>query len=887
MKKELYILDVSGFIFRAYFALPPMSNAKGEATHALFGFIRSVIKLFKDFAPEHIVAVFDGPDNKKQRKEIYEKYKENRSRILDDLPEQIDKAKQFCALIGIPEVEVPGVEADDTMGSIAKWAAQEGLKVFVLTSDKDLAQIVDQHIFLLNPWKDNLIIDRQEVEKLYGVPPEKIIDLLAMMGDASDNIPGVKGIGPKTAIQLLEEFHSVENIYSHIDKITGKKQQLLIDGKENALLSKKLATIHTDIPFPKEKDFFSKKDTQISEIRSFYLDMGFNSLIKELDTLFGATKSSENHFYHIIDDIDALEILLEKLSLAKEIAIDTETNILPFMVAELVGVGFCIAEGEAYYVPLNGLLGKERVINKLKPILENSKLSFFGHNVKYDYHILLNEGIELKNIGFDTILASYLLKSASRSHSLDELAIQHFGKVKIPIKSLIGSGKKEISMKDVPIPDVGKYCCEDVDYTFRLKELLEKELSAKTAISSLFYKLELPLSEILANMERRGIYVDTAQLQEMSLELSKDISRLETEIYSLAGETFNISSPKQLSYILFEKMKIKPVKKTTTGFSTNVEVLETLASNHLIAVKIIEYRALEKLRSTYIDSLPINVNPKTKRIHPSFNQLGTTTGRLSCQDPNLQNIPVKTPMGRKIREAFCPQKTGWKFLAADYSQIELRLLAHLSEDANLIKAFKQGEDIHAYTASLVLGIPISQITKEMRNQAKAINFGIVYGQQAYGLSQQLGIDIHMASDFIKAYFERYPGVQAYIATCIELGRKFGKTTTMLGREREIPEIHSQNAMMRAAAERLAINTPLQGSAADLIKQAMLNIDHLLKKRGMDSFMILQIHDELIFEAPSSEIEELTVLVKDSMENVCKLLVPLVVDVTVGKNWGEC
>lgn len=893
MRKKLYILDVSGFIFRAYFALPPMTNSQGESTHALFGFIRSTIKLFKELKPEHVVAVFDGPDNKKQRRELYEKYKSNRTQIVEDLPGQIDKAMEFCALMGLAHVEISGVEADDTMGSIALWAEEQGMDVFLCTGDKDFAQLVSNHIFILNPWKENLILDKAKVEEVYGVPPERIIDLLAIMGDSSDNIPGLTGFGPKTAIALLKEFGSLENILKNPGLVPGKKkQETLKQEADIARLSHRLATIHTAVDFPKDSSCFALKPPQVIELRDFYMAQGFGSLVRELDEVLKQTlpatalEAEKKVSYLLVDDEAALELLLRDLRTKKEICFDVESTHIRPLLASPVGIGFCVAEGEAAYVPLNGKLGKKRILEALKPLFEDTNHSFFGHNVKYDCHVLANEGIQVASLSFDTILASYLLNSESRRHSLDHLALQYFGKVKISIKSLIGAGKKEITMDQVPLEKVCEYCCEDVDYTFRIKAILEKELLERE-LGPLLFDLELPLSIVLAKMERVGIYVDVEKLHTMSKEIRHELVGIEKEIHTIAGEEFNISSPKQLSEILFTKLGIKPLKKTATGLSTRAEVLESLAAEHLIAQKIIEFRLLEKLRSTYIDSLPDEVHPISSRIHPTFNQWVAATGRLSCQDPNLQNIPIRSLQGKKIREAFRPQKKGWSYLSADYSQIELRLLAHLSEDPELIKAFKEGEDIHEFTASLIFNIPLAQVTPTQRHQAKAINFGIIYGQQAYGLSQELGIEVKEAAAFIQAYFERYPKVLSFIAKCVKVAHDTGMSTTMIGRQREILDIRSKNAMIRAAAERLAINTPLQGSAADLIKLAMLDIDRKLVAQQLESTLILQIHDELIFEAPDSELDSLKTLVKKSMEGVFTLKVPLIVDIHIGKNWGEC
>lgn len=882
-KKKLYILDVSGYIFRAYFALPPMTNARGEPTHALFGFIRSIFKIFKDFSPEHIVAVFDGPDNTKQRRELYEKYKAHRVREYGDLPEQIEMAKIFCGHMGIACVEIGGVEADDAMGSIARLATQAGYEAYLCTSDKDLCQLVDEHTFVLNTWKDNLIIDRPMVKKLYGVEPSQMADLLAIMGDSSDNIPGIKGFGPKTAILLLEQFGSLDNLLEQIEQVKGeKKQQLLKESSEIARLSKRLATIHVDVTIPHDSSFFCLKEQDETSLRHFYLDRGFDSLARELEKeLPQETEAS----YHLIESPEALKELITKLHSAAEIAFDCAATDMHPQRAEIVGIAFCFDEHAAFYIPFKGALAKEDVIAQLKPLFENPDIKFFAHNAKYDLHLLDNLGIALNTLSFDTILASYLLNSSSRRHALDHLVAHYFNKSKTAIKELIGSGKKEVTLAEVSQELVANYCCEDVHYTFKLKKVLEKELAARK-LDHLLYAVELPFTRLLAKMERVGMFVDKTCLHHFAQEVTSLLKGLEQEIFVLANEEFNINSPKQLAYILFDKLKIKPLKKTATGLSTNADVLEKLAVEYPIAQKILAFRALEKLRSTYIEALPKGIEPKSGRIHPTFSQYGTATGRLSCQDPNLQNIPVRTEQGRRIREAFRPQQKGWSYLAADYSQIELRLLAHMSRDPRLVEAFLSGEDVHAFTASLVFNTPLSQVTDLERQRAKAINFGIIYGQQAFGLSQELGVEVKEALAFIEAYFERYPKVLEFINGTIESARQSGRAVTMSGREREIPEIHSSNAVLRAQAERLAINTPLQGSTADLIKEAMLQIDKILIKKKMHSQMVLQIHDELLFEAPDAELPELERIVKQTMEHVAQLIIPLIVEVNVGKNWAE-
>jgi DNA polymerase-1 len=556
------------------------------------------------------------------------------------------------------------------------------------------------------------------------------------------------------------------------------------------------------------------------------------------------------------------------------------------MRAELVGIGFCVEPLTASYVPLNGDISRESVLKTVKPLFENPKIGFYGHNVKYDLHVLQNEGINVANICFDTILASYLLNAHNRQHSLDALTLHYFSKVKTPTSDLLGKGRAAITMDQVPIRKVCDYCCEDADFTCRLKELLEQQLKERKLIT-LFNDLELPLLRVLETMEHHGIFLDVPTLQEMGTKITASIKKLEHEIHTLAGESFNINSPKQVSDILFTKLGLSAPKKTATGFSTNADVLEELAGQHPIAEKLLEYRSLEKLRSTYIETLPEEVNPRTHRIHPTFNQVVAATGRLSCQNPNLQNIPTRTELGRDIRQAFRPEKKGWSYLAADYSQIELRLVAHFSEDPNLIKAFKHGEDIHAHTAATIFDVPLDKVTSDMRYRAKAVNFGIIYGQQAFGLARELGIGLKEAQHFIDTYFKQFPDIKKFLEKCKESTRTTGKAVTFMGRERAIPEINNKNPTIRNEAERLAINTPLQGSAADLIKAAMLKIDELFKKEGKLGYMILQIHDELIFELPDFELPTTQILVKEVMENVCKFKVPLVVNMKVGKNWKEC
>lgn len=888
---KLYILDASGYLYRSYFAIRQMTNARGESTNALFGFIRSVLKLIKDFQPTHLVAVFDGPSNARSRTEMYADYKAHRKTMPKDLQYQILWAQQFCQLMGISELMVPDVEADDTIGSVAIWAAQQGASAYMCTSDKDMCQLVTDRILILNTFKENQILGPQEVEQQFGVLPHQMIDFLSMTGDASDNIPGLTGFGPKTAADLLKQFGTLDYILDHPSEVSGrKKQETLLQEREKVLLSRRLVTIHTQVPFTKDEIFFKIGRPTLDPLREFYGYMNFSSLLRELEMQQAPTtsqiESPGDVEYQLVDDLDALNNLVEFLAQQKEICVDTETtNIYP-MRSELVGIGLGIEPRKAWYIPVNGKLGLKPVIHALKSLFENPNIGFYGHNLKYDFHVLLNYDITIANICFDTMLASYLLNSHSRQHSLDQLSLELFGKVKIAIQDLIGKGKNQISMKEVPLDKICIYCCEDVDYTIRIKQMLSPQLEER-GLNSLFYQLELPLLKVLAKMERRGIFVDKDYLKRLSLELGRGIASIAESIYEMAGETFNLNSPKQLSHILYEKLCIHPPKKTATGHSTNADVLESLKNEYPIAAKLLEYRSLEKLRSTYVDALPEEIHPSTQRIHCNFNQSVAATGRLASQDPNLQNIPVRTEIGRQIREAFHPQLEGWSYLAADYSQIELRLLAHLSEDPMLVNAFNANEDIHTFTASQIFSVPVEEVTREQRYQAKTVNFGIMYGQQAFGLSQELGIDPKTAAAFIQMYFQRYHKVKEFIDACKAMARASGKAVTLLGRERSIPEIASSNVNIRTMAERLAVNTPIQGTQADLIKMAMLEIDQKLAKRHLKAYMILQIHDELLFEVPNEEMEEVKELVHEAMVSVMQLKVPLVVDINIGKNWKEC
>lgn len=896
--QRLFILDASGYLYRSYFAIRNITNSKGESTNALFGFIRSIQKLFKDFSPHNIIAIFDGPRNSSSRKQIYTDYKAHRSETPQDLIYQIDWGLKYCELMGIPYLQVPDVEADDTMGSIALWAAKEGFEVFLCTSDKDLCQMVDGNVKILNTHKENLILGEKEVEESFGVPPKLMVDYLSITGDASDNIPGLSGFGPKTAASLLQQFGSLDALLANPEAVPGKKKQDTIrNDRDKALLSRALVKINTEVAFPKNPAFFHLKTPDFPLLREFYINMNFNSLLKELEQVEQAVKAENEEeakpieqeqavSYSLVEDEASLRSLVHELAKNKEISFTTLASDPHPLRAELIGIGFTVEQGKSWYIPLNGPLKRESVIIELKPLFENPHIGFYSHNAKFDLHILRNQGIRLANICFDTMLASYLLNSHSRKHTLDYLMVEYFGKVRSTTEGLVGKGKNAIPMQSAPLEMAAKYVGEAVDYTYRLHKRLYKELEERK-LMALMMDLELPLIKVLAKMERRGIYLDKHYLTYLSTDIGYKIRDLEQDIYFIAQKPFNLNSPKQVGEVLFTDMGIKPPKKTATGHSTDADVLESLKNDYPIAGKLLEYRFLEKLRSTYVDSLPAEILPKTQRIHCTFNQTVAATGRLSCQDPNLQNIPVRVEFGRKVREAFRPEKSGWSYLAADYSQIELRLLAHFSEDPQLLNAFKNNEDVHAITAASIFDVPLELVTKEMRYQAKTVNFGVIYGQQAFGLAKELGIDIKEADRFIKTYFARYPKVKEFIETSKEKARLTGKTLTATGRERAIPEINSKNGQIRALAERLAVNTPLQGTAADIIKMAMLEIDKRLKAKQSLGYMVLQIHDELIFEIPNFEVVLLEQEIREIMEGIFKLKIPLLVDITIGKNWKEC
>ena len=768
---KIFIVDAVNILFRSFHAIGPMTNPKGESTNALYGFIRSINKLIKDYSPEHFIAVFDGPSSKEKRSLIYKDYKAHREKMPEDLFQQLERAIAFCELAGIPHLAVPGVEADDTIGSIALWAEKQSAKVYICSSDKDLCQLVSKNIFMLHVHKDNMLVDEAKVKELFGVNPNQIVDLLAIMGDTSDNIPGLEGFGQKTAASLLSQFGTLDALLAHPEKVPGeKKQETLRRDKEIALMSRELAKLHTPVEFPHNEEFFKLKRGDEEALKAFYQQMHFMSLLKALDGEKTETPTPQaiadekDLNYTLINEPAELTRLIEKLSQAKEICIDTETTDIRPMEAQLVGIGFSLHPKEAWYVPFNGSTAPHKLLEQLQPLLENPLIGFYGHNLKYDLHVLQNIGVNISNISFDTLLASYMINPQNQRHSLDTLALEKFGKVKIPIEELIGKGKKQISMADVPLAQISHYCCEDVDYTVRLKHLFEKELG-EADVKEVFEMIELPLLPILVRMERNGIYVNIEKLKVMSHELAHQLQILEQEICEMAGETFNVSSPKQLSHILFEKMGIKPLKKTTTDFCyqhRGFRITERPSSPS----KVLELRTLEKLRSTYVDALPEQVNPRTQRIHCTFNQSVAATGRLSSQDPNLQNIPIRTrALGRRIREAFEPEKPAIEgFLVETILKLTETSRALEPRSGTHQKAFAEGEDVHAYTASLVFDTPLAQVTSEMRARAKAVNLELCMANESYRFSEVFDISIFAKKPprSSTTYFKRYRAVKSML-----------------------------------------------------------------------------------------------------------------------------
>lgn len=878
--KKLFVIDGNSFCYRAFYAIKHLSNSKGQATNAVYGVVTMINKLIKEEAPDMIAVAFDvkGPTFRHKR---YEKYKITRKPMPDELAGQMNYIKKLIRAYRIPIYELEGYEADDVLGTIVKKVRAKEIVTFLVTGDKDAMQLVGPHVKVYNTHAGGEIYGEEEVMERFGVGPGQIVDLMALMGDSSDNIPGIPGIGEKTAIELMQEFGSLDEVLNNTNKMKSESRRKRIDqSREMAILSKELATIKMDVPIELDFDGLVVKSPDREALLELFTELEFRNLSKDL-----APKRRCEGVYKLVNSEKDFREMLRALKEKERFAFDFETTHYDPMLAEPIGISFCWDEGKAFYVPFNALtdMSVSDVLKALKPVFEDEKIKKIGQNIKYDMLILQNKGIVVQGVEFDTMIASYLLDPSRSRHNLADIALEHLGRTIGSFEDLVGKGKNAITMDAVEVRKVCDYCCEDSDVTFSLAGIMRKKLREK-ALSELFEKVEVPLIRVLARMEAWGVSVDTGYLKALSLSIAKDIKKLEEIIYKLAGEEFNVNSPKQLRVILFEKLKLPVVKRTKTGASTNEEVLKILSKKHDLPKEILAFRELAKLKSTYVDNVPGLINGRTGRIHTSFNQAVTATGRLSSSKPNLQNIPIKTPMGKKIRKAFIAEKKSQKLLSADYSQIELRVLAHLSGDENLIKAFREDRDIHAFTASLIYGTEEKDVSSAMRNTAKTVNFGIIYGMSAYGLSRDLGISVQEAAKFIEAYFERYPRIKDYLQSQIDAAAKNGFVKTIMGRRRYIPEITSSNAQMRSFAERTAVNAPIQGSAADLIKLATININD-----SLDEFrakMILQVHDELVFEVEKSVLSAFAGRVKDAMEGVYELAVPIKVGLEAGDNWLE-
>ena len=903
MKKPLLVLlDGNAIVHRAFHALPPLTVSKtGEMVSAVYGFALILLKAINELKPTHYAIAFD----KKAptfRHQMFAQYKAQRPPTPDELVNQLGRVRQLVEAFHIPIFELEGYEADDVLGTLSQQASRQDIDTIIVTGDADAMQLVSPRVKLLYPrprraFSNTMLYDEAAVSQKYGIKPEHIADFKGLVGDPSDNIPGVPGIGEKTAVRLIQQFGTVEQIYDHIDEVTPPKLQgLLRQNEALARQSKELATIVTQVPLTLKLD-----DCQIShydrhQVAELFRELEFASLLPKLPEVEAPKASPQVKIkpppekdYHIVNTTSAFDELLNRLSAAKSFAFDLETTSLNVMLAQLVGISLSPAPGEAYYIPVGHVgwgqveqLPLDQVINGLKSRLEDATLAKLAHNSNYDMTVLAEYGVTVNNLTFDTMLAAYLL--GEKSLSLKALAFSKLGIEMTPISDLIGSGAKQLSMSQVEVKQAADYSCADADITGQLAELLSPELHQQ-GLWQLFSEVELPLVPVLVSMERNGVALDIELMRQMSHRLGEQLLKLETEIYNSVGHRFNINSPQQLSFVLFEELKLPPARKTKGGYSTGAAVLEELRGVHPIIEFILDYRQLAKLKSTYIDALPGLINPKTGRVHTSFNQTRTATGRLSSSEPNLQNIPIRGELGREIRQAFIAPP-GSCLLAGDYSQIDLRVLAHLSQDSSLLNAFRRDEDIHTATASQLFGVGASKVTPDMRRLAKTVNFGVIYGMSDYGLEQATELSREEAAQFITSYFEKYPGIKQYLESTKQQARESGYVQTLLGRKRFIPEINSPNRQVREAAERMAINMPVQGTSADIIKVAMVNLYREMEKRQLKSKLLLQVHDELIFEVPREELEAMRQLVPQIMSTALALSVPLKVDIKTGNNWGE-
>lgn len=956
--ERLFLLDGMALAYRAYFSFigRPLINSKGENTSAIFGFVNTLMKILNDEKPEHIAVVFDTKEPTFRHK-MYASYKATREKMPEDMSSQMTKLKEVVEAFNVPLLELPGYEADDIMGTLAKKAEREKIQTFLVTGDKDFMQLISPFVKMYKPGKQGdewEILDEKAVKEKFGVPPNRVTDVLGLIGDKSDNVPGIPGVGEKTAIPLVARFGTIENIFKNVGKIPQKGlQDKLKTHRESALLSKELVTIDTNVPIEVDLQHLEAKARDHAKLIRLFSELEFKSLLRKLSTTtvgidqqaadvsFGELTDihSEPHTYHLISNQQELEQLAATLMGSEQFVFDTETTGTDPLRAELVGLSFAVKARQAWYVPvksrqeytteatagapeLHGDLfsparpkpGKNKgkptgaygassvnplpeshILNQtglpadavaalLSPVFSNPSIRKIGQNLKYDVLVLAAQGIAVNGISFDTMVANYVLRPDGQ-HNMDAMAAEHLKYRTISYDELTGTGKERKELRDVPVANVSEYSCEDADVTFRLYELLQEKLDGQN-LRKLCEEVEFPLIDVLAHIELAGVTLDVEFLSGLSKELDRVLQNLTSSIHSCAGEKFNINSTQQLSRILFERLKLSAVRKTKTGYSTDVGVLEALRHTHPIVEQLLEYRQLQKLKSTYVDALPSMINPRTGRLHTSFNQTVASTGRLSSSDPNLQNIPIRTEIGRSIRKAFIPSAKNRLILSADYSQIELRVMAHISGDEGLKEAFRNHEDIHATTAAKVFSVHHDQVSREMRRKAKEVNFGIMYGIGPFGLGNRLDISQAEAKDIITKYFQRFPKVNQYIFDTLAGARRDGYVSTLLGRRRYLPDLNSKNFSVRSNAERQAINMPIQGTAADMIKMAMIRIHGRLRDEGIQAHMLLQVHDELVFEITKSCEQRAREVIADEMKNALPLSIPVDVEVGVGKNWLE-
>ena len=924
-KKPPFILvDGSSYLFRAFHGLPPLTNSKGQDTGAIYGVVNMLKSLIKQYNPTHMAVIFDAK-GKTFRDDIYKEYKANRPPMPDELRSQIEPLHAIIKAMGLPVIVESGVEADDVIGTLAKHATEKGIDTLISTGDKDMAQLVNEHVTLINTMT-NQLMDVEGVNTKFGIPPELVIDFLALKGDKVDNIPGVPGVGDKSAQALLNGIGGIDDIYKNLDKIAdlsfrGSKSMAakMQEYEEQARLSYTLATISIDLDLDYDVEALMPCQADNEQLRDLFAEYEFKRWHAEVSALIAGGDTSganantneeksdsaeeseqsesveiDKSKYETVLEEERFNAWVAKLEKAELIAFDTETTSLNYMDAELVGVSFCIEEGEAAYVPVAhdypdapAQLSREFVLDALKPILESDTVIKVGQHIKYDKNVLANYDITLNGIGFDTMLESYVLNSTAQRHDMDSLALAYLGHKTIHFEEIAGKGAKQLTFNQISLEEAGPYAAEDADITLRLHNAIWTKLKEIPELKNLLIDVEVPLACVLSRMEQEGVLIDSQRLRQQSQDLATRIAELESEVHEEAGEPFNLGSTKQLQHVLFEKMSLPIIKKTPKGApSTSEDVLQELALEYPLPKKIMEYRGLTKLKNTYTDKLPKMINHRTGRVHTSYHQAVTATGRLSSTDPNLQNIPIRNEEGRRVRQAFVPRE-GNKFVAADYSQIELRIMAHLSGDKGLLDAFAHGKDIHKATASEVFGVPLDEVTTEQRRSAKAINFGLIYGMSAFGLSKQLNIPRNEAQKYMDLYFERYPGVLEYMDSTRESAKEKGYVETVFGRRLYLPDIKASNGARRKGAERAAINAPMQGTAADIIKMAMIKVDDWIRKNASDDVtMMMQVHDELVFEIKEDKVDNYVSTITALMESAATLNVPLVVEAGVGENWDE-